>query len=83
MYGGGEPSLDVELRGSTMGGEDGVKRKDRVGKEPVVAEDARLRIWVLQVVDEDVRLRTVGEVMEEVLPLEWERVREEVSRPKP
>jgi hypothetical protein len=42
-----------------------------------------LRIWVLQVVDEDVRLRTVGEVMEEVLPLEWERVREEVSRPKP
>lgn len=27
VYGGGEPRLDIELRGRTTGGDDGVKRK--------------------------------------------------------
>jgi hypothetical protein len=56
-YGGGGPRLavaivvvTVELRGSTTGGEDGVKIKGRLGKAAaVLVEDARLRGggWVL------------------------------------
>ena len=43
VYGGGEPRLDMELRGRTMGGEQGVKRK---GWEEgaAVADVARLRM---------------------------------------
>jgi len=76
VYGGGGPRVvaavgvvvvvTVELRGRTMGGEDGVKRKGRVGKAAAVAEDARLRVGVPVLwpavlwPDEDARLGTVG-----------------------
>jgi hypothetical protein len=30
-----------------MGGVDGVKRKGRLGRDAAVAEEARLRVWVL------------------------------------
>lgn len=51
----------VELRGPTMGGLEGVKRKGRIGKAAAVAEDARLRVLVLVLLwpDEYVRLRSV------------------------
>lgn len=53
-----------ELRGRTMGGADGVKRKGPLGKAGVVAEDARLRFggWVVLWLDDDAggRLRTMG-----------------------
>src|SRR6266478_7912618 len=68
VYGGGGPRVavvSVELRGSTTGGEDGVKtlkRKGPLGKTAAaVAEDARLRggeLWP----DEDALLRVVGVV---------------------
>jgi hypothetical protein len=70
VYGGGEPRMMKEdLDGSTMGGDDGVKRKERVGKGMPVAVDARLRVWVLMT-DDGVRLRNVGEakVVAELLP---------------
>ncbi len=67
VYGGGGPRVavvSVELRGSTTGGEDGVKtlkRKGPLGKTAAaVAEDARLRGGVLWP-DEDALLR-VGRV---------------------
>jgi hypothetical protein len=46
VYGGGGPrAVVVALRGPTMGGVDGVKRKGRfVGKGAAVAEEARLRV---------------------------------------
>jgi hypothetical protein len=47
VYGGGGPRAVGELRGPTMGGVDGVKRKGRLGRDAAVAEDARLRVWVL------------------------------------
>ena len=75
VYGGGGPRVAVvvvvvtaavvevpaELRGRTMGGEEGVKRKGGLGKAAAVAEEARRRVWAL-CPDEDARLRTVGEV---------------------
>jgi hypothetical protein len=42
VYGGGGPRLAVELRGRTMGGEQGVKIKG--WEEDAVAEVARLRV---------------------------------------
>lgn len=70
VYGGGGPSVVVvvvraELRGRTMGGEDGVKRKGGLGKAAAVADDARLRVRVLAALwtdDDDAPLRAVGEV---------------------
>lgn len=62
MYGGGEPRLDIELRGRTMGGEQGVKRK---GWEEgtAVADVARLRVGV-RLLEEVVRLRRLGVAVE-------------------
>ena len=64
VYGGGEPRLDMDLRGRTTGGEDGVKRKgwDRKGEGTAVAEEARLRMGVLVPLEEEVRLRKLGVV---------------------
>jgi len=42
-----------------MGGLEGVKRKGRFGKDAAVAEDARLRVSVLLLPDEHVRLLSV------------------------
>src|SRR5712671_3601092 len=63
VYGGGGPrAVVVALRGRTVGGEEGVKRrKGRVGKDAAVAEEARLRAWVV-LLGGCVRLRTVGDV---------------------
>jgi hypothetical protein len=85
VYGGGGPrvatveavvtvvvvvGVTAELRGRTMGGEDGVKRKGRLGIAAAVPEDARLRVWVpWPDEDEDARLRIV---VGEVLRREWE-----------
>jgi hypothetical protein len=70
VYGGGGPraAVLVELRGPTMGGVEGVKRKGRFGKDAAVAEDARLRVWprVLWLEEETVRLRRVVGVCEVV-----------------
>ena len=65
VYGGGGPRLAVvvvvtaELRGRTTGGEDGVRRKGRLGQAAAVAEDARLRVWP----GGDARLLSVGKVL--------------------
>ena len=73
VYGGGGPrvaavvvvvavvEVTAELRGRTVGGEDGVKRKGGLGNAAAVAEEARRRVWAL-CPDEDARLRAVGEV---------------------
>lgn len=65
VYGGGEPRLEMELRGRTTGGVDGVKRKgwDRKGEGAAVADDARLRVGVL-VPEEEVRLRKLYEAVD-------------------
>jgi hypothetical protein len=63
VYGGGGPrAVAVGLRGPTMGGLEGVKRKGRFGKDAVVSEDARLRVSVLLLPDEHVRLLSVRRV---------------------
>jgi hypothetical protein len=50
--------VTAELRGRTMGGTNGVKRKGPLGNAAVVVEDARLRP-----ADDDARLRTIVGVM--------------------
>ena len=69
VYGGGGPRevaavvvvVTAELRGRTMGGEEGVKIKRRLGKDAAAVEDARLRVWVwmLWSDDDDAQLKTV------------------------
>lgn len=60
VYGGGGPrAVVVGLRGPTMGGLEGVKRKGRFEKDAAVAEDARLRVSVLLLPDEHVRFLSV------------------------
>lgn len=51
----------VGLRGLTVGGLEGVKRKGRFGKDAAVADDARLRVSVVVLLlpDEHVRLLSV------------------------
>lgn len=85
VYGGGGPSVateaaamlvvvvvTAEVRERTMGGEDGVKAKGRLGMAAAVAEDARLRVLVvLWPADEDARLRIV---VGQVLRRGWEMV---------
>lgn len=57
--------MDEELRGRTVGGEHGVKRKgwDWKGVGAAVADDARLRVGV-RLLEEEVRLRRWGGVVE-------------------
>ena len=74
VYGGGGPrvaavvvvvvaaavvEVTAELRGRTVGGEEGVKRKGGLGNAAAVAEEARRRVWAL-CPDEDARCTVAG-----------------------